>query len=53
MNIGIMSFAHIHATSYATAIQRIPGTKLTAIYDTDTNRGMDASKQYDVPFLRI
>lgn len=51
MNIGIMSFAHIHATSYATAIERIPGTKLTAIYDTDTTRGKQASKQYDVPFF--
>ncbi|MER2049304.1 MAG: Gfo/Idh/MocA family oxidoreductase [Solibacillus sp.] len=51
MNIGIMSFAHIHATSYATAIERIPGTKLTAIYDTDTTRGEQASKQYDVPFF--
>lgn len=48
-----MSFAHIHATSYASAIQRIPDTKLTAIFDTDIKRGEEASKQYEVPFLTI
>ncbi|WP_274308247.1 Gfo/Idh/MocA family protein [Solibacillus daqui] len=51
MNIGIMSFAHIHATSYADAIKRIPGATLTAIYDTDNNRGQQASEQYEVPFF--
>lgn len=51
MNIGIMSFAHIHATSYADAIKRIPGATLTAIYDTNSVRGQQASEQYDVPFF--
>ena len=51
MNIGIMSFAHIHATSYANAIKRIPGATLTAIYDTDISRGQQASIEYDVPFF--
>lgn len=51
MNIGIMSFAHIHATSYADAIKRIPSATLTAIYDTDSSRGQQASTKYDVPFF--
>ncbi|MGN7478331.1 Gfo/Idh/MocA family protein [Solibacillus silvestris] len=51
MNIGIMSFAHIHATSYADAIKRIPGATLTAIYDTDVLRGQKASELYHVPFF--
>lgn len=51
MNIGIMSFAHIHATSYADAIRRIPSATLTAIYDTDLSRGQQASTAYDVPFF--
>lgn len=51
MNIGIMSFAHIHATSYANAIQRIPNATLTAIYDTDIERGKQAAAQYDVSFF--
>ncbi|MER2128306.1 Gfo/Idh/MocA family oxidoreductase [Solibacillus sp.] len=51
MNIGIMSFAHIHATSYADAIRRIPSATLTAIYDTDFSRGQQASTVYDVPFF--
>ena len=51
MNIGIMSFAHIHATSYADAIKRIPSATLTAIYDTDLSRGQQASAMYDVPFF--
>ena len=51
MNIGIMSFAHIHATSYADAIKRIPSATLTAIYDTDLSRGQQAGAAYDVPFF--
>ncbi|MEK4229395.1 Gfo/Idh/MocA family protein [Solibacillus sp. FSL H8-0538] len=50
MNIGIMSFAHIHATSYATAIRRIPGVTLTAIYDTDVERGKEAAAQFGATF---
>lgn len=50
MNIGIMSFAHIHATSYANAIKQIPGVTLTAIYDTNIERGSDAAKQFAVQF---
>ena len=50
MNIGIMSFAHIHATSYANAIKQIPDVTLTAIYDTDIVRGKAAAKEYGVQF---
>lgn len=50
MNIGIMSFAHMHSTSYAYAIQRIPNVKLTAIYDTNIARGKEASAQFNTTF---
>lgn len=50
MKVGIMSFAHIHATSYANAIQKIPNVELVAIYDTDITRGQQASEQFGVPF---
>ena len=49
MKVGIMSFAHIHATSYANAIQKIPNVELVAIYDTDITRGQQASEQFGVP----
>lgn len=51
MNIGIMSFAHIHATSYADAIGRIEGAQLSAIYDTNVVRGEAAASKYNVPFF--
>jgi len=50
MKVGIMSFAHIHATSYANAIQKITNVELVAIYDTDITRGQQASEQFGVPF---
>lgn len=50
MKVGVMSFAHIHATSYANAIQKIPNVELVAIYDTDIKRGQQASEQFGVPF---
>lgn len=45
--IGIMSFAHMHASSYAACINELPQTKLVAIWDDDAARGRAAAKQFD------
>ena len=45
MKFGIISFAHMHAYSYARALGEIPGVVLTGIADPDPNRGKAAAEQ--------
>ncbi len=51
LKIGIMSFAHGHAHSYANALQNLPGVTLAGIYDDDAQRGAAAAQRYGVPFF--
>ncbi|MFS8580742.1 MAG: Gfo/Idh/MocA family oxidoreductase [Novibacillus thermophilus] len=46
MNIGIISFAHMHANSYAKHLHRHPEAELTAIWDDDPSRGQRASDAF-------
>ncbi|GIV80072.1 Gfo/Idh/MocA family oxidoreductase [Litorilinea aerophila] len=50
LRIGMMSFAHGHANSYAACLQQVPGVTLAGIYDTEPQRGQDAARRLDVPF---
>lgn len=50
MNIGIISFAHMHAHAYAEYVVKHPEAKLAAIWDADETRGMEAAKQYGATF---
>jgi len=49
--IGIMSFAHGHANSYATTLQQIPSVTLAGIYDDNPQRGETAAQRYGAPFF--
>src|SRR5690625_1248347 len=51
MKIGIMSFAHMHAYSYAAQLQRLPGVEFTAVFDDDTERGEKVAKRYSVEYF--
>ncbi|WP_114746621.1 Gfo/Idh/MocA family protein [Falsibacillus pallidus] len=51
MKVGMMSFAHMHAFSYAECIEKIPNAELAAIYDDDPGRGEEAANRFDVPFV--
>lgn len=51
LKIGIMSFAHGHAHSYATMLQQIPGVTLAGIYDDNLQRGEAAAQCYNAPFF--
>jgi predicted dehydrogenase len=42
MNVGILSFAHLHATTYARCIAAMPDVELVAIADDDVERGAAA-----------
>ena len=45
IKLGIMSFAHMHAYSYATAIAQVDGVELSAVWDDDAARGKAAAEQ--------
>lgn len=47
MKIGIMSFAHMHAYSYADAIHKLPNVELVAIFDECLERGSEVAKQFN------
>lgn len=51
MNIGIVSFAHMHAFSYAQAILKSKEIHLIGIYDDDENRGRRAAEQFETPYF--
>jgi len=51
LKIGIMSFAHGHAHSYASALQNLPGVTLAGIYDDNAERGTTVAQRYGVPFF--
>ena len=51
LRIGILSFAHGHAYSYATALQSLPAVALTGIYDADASRGEAAANRFQTRFF--
>ncbi|CCQ95806.1 putative dehydrogenase [[Clostridium] ultunense Esp] len=51
VKIGILSFAHMHAYSYAESLKMQKNARLVAIYDDVVERGMKAAEAYHVPFV--
>ena len=50
LNIGIISFAHLHAASYAHGLQNDPQTRLVAIADDDPERSRMWAERLSVPW---
>lgn len=50
--IGIMSFAHMHAASYATCLNALPHAQLAAVWDDDARRGRAAAKDFGARFVK-
>lgn len=50
MKVGIISFAHMHAFSYAQFLVKHPGAELAGIWDADETRGNNAAEQFDTVF---
>ncbi|MCH1626476.1 Gfo/Idh/MocA family protein [Ferdinandcohnia quinoae] len=46
MKIGMMSFAHMHAYSYADSLMKIPNVELVGIFDDEIERGQEVAKKY-------
>ncbi|MEZ4681995.1 MAG: Gfo/Idh/MocA family oxidoreductase [Caldilineaceae bacterium] len=51
IKIGMMSFAHGHANSYATCLQNAVGVTLVGIYDDVVERGQQAADRYHTTFF--
>ena len=51
IKIGIMSFAHMHAQSYAAALNALPDVELTAVYDDDVKRGKAMAAAFGTAFV--
>jgi len=49
LRFGIISFAHLHAASYARCLQSLPETRLVAIADDEAPRGQTWAAQLGVP----
>ena len=47
MKIGMMSFAHSHAYSYANVLEELPNVELSGIFDDDVERGKKAAERYN------
>ncbi|MCB0064590.1 MAG: Gfo/Idh/MocA family oxidoreductase [Caldilineaceae bacterium] len=51
VKIGMMSFAHGHANSYAHALRQLPNVELIGIFDTEAARGQDAASRFQTTFF--
>ncbi|HOV33011.1 MAG TPA: Gfo/Idh/MocA family oxidoreductase [Candidatus Hydrogenedens sp.] len=51
VKIGIMSFAHLHAYSYAQCLNELPEVEFTAIWDDSPDRGKEASKKFNSKYV--
>ena len=49
IKMGIISFAHLHAFSYADCLKRNPNIEFTAFFDEDGKRASEMSAKFDVP----
>ncbi|OZU88285.1 dehydrogenase [Virgibacillus indicus] len=47
MKIGMMSFAHMHAYSYANSLLKLPGAEIAGVFDDDVERGEKAAEKYN------
>lgn len=47
----MMSFAHMHAFSYAECLKKIPSVEFAGIYDDNSKRGKAAAKKFGVKYF--
>jgi predicted dehydrogenase len=52
VKLGIMSFAHMHAYSYAACINAMPEVKLAAVWGYNLKRASAAAKQFNTRFVK-
>lgn len=52
MKIGIISFAHMHANSYASVLKNLDGVTLAGIADENEERGKEYSELFDTVYFK-
>ncbi len=50
VRIGMLSFAHGHANSYAASLAKLPGVEIVGIYDADAKRASSAAERFAATF---
>lgn len=50
IKVGIISFEHMHAMSYTSALLKIPGMELAGIADSDISRGKEMASRFGTTF---
>jgi predicted dehydrogenase len=50
VRIGMLSFAHGHANSYAASLKQLPGVQLIGIHDHEPMRGHAAAERFNTTF---
>jgi len=50
IRVAMLSFAHMHAESYAACVGRLEGTELVGVYDRDQARGRTMAQRFDTDF---
>lgn len=50
VNVGIISFAHMHAYGYAAMLQDLPPAQLVGIADDDAERGRQVAAKFDTKY---
>ena len=48
IRIGLLSFAHLHATSYAAHLQRQPSVEIVGLWNEDTRVAEEMAARYDI-----
>lgn len=51
LKIGMISFAHHHAYSYADSLKQLSEVEIIGIYDNNQSRGKQAAQRYDTKFF--
>ena len=51
LRVGIASFAHGHAYSYAQALANLPDVTLAGVWDDQESRGQEAAKRFETNFM--
>lgn len=51
IRIGMLSFAHLHATSYTRNLQRLPGVEVVGLWNEDGDKGREYAAHFGIPFF--
>ena len=51
VKVGMLSFAHMHAYSYAVCLKQTPGVELVGIADDDPARGQEVAGRFGTRFF--